>query len=93
MLIAYVKKLFSFSGGPNGNTEVMNTITTHLFWLILAIILCMPVYHRVMAWVEKKTGRITFYDTLTIGFNVLLLFLCVAQLVGKSYNPFIYFRF
>ncbi len=93
MLIAYVKKLFSFSAGPNGNMEVMNTITTHLFWLILAIILCMPVYHKVMAWVEKKTSRITLVDTLTIGFNVILLSLCVAQLVGKSYNPFIYFRF
>jgi len=93
ILIAYVKKLFSFSAGPHGNMEVMNTITTHLFWLILAIVLCMPVYHKVMAWVEKKGRRITFVDTLTIGFNVFLLFLCVAQLVGKSYNPFIYFRF
>lgn len=93
MLIAYVKKLFSFSAGPAGNTEVWNTITTHLFWLILAIILCMPVYDKVKAYVDKKTSRINFYDTLTIGFNVLLLFLCVAQLVGKSYNPFIYFRF
>jgi alginate O-acetyltransferase complex protein AlgI len=93
ILIAYVQKLFSFSPGPNGNTEVMNLITTHLFWLILAIVLCMPVYHKVMAWVEKKTSRITLVDTLTIGFNVILLFLCVAQLVGKSYNPFIYFRF
>ena len=93
ILIAYVKKLFSFSAGPNGNMEVMNTITAHLFWLIIAIILCMPVYHKVMAWIEKKRSRITFADTLTIGFNVFLLFLCVAQLVGKSYNPFIYFRF
>lgn len=93
ILIAYVKKMFSFSAGPNGNMEVMNTITTHLFWLIGAIILCMPVYHKVMAWVEKKAKRITFVDTITIGFNVFLLFLCVAQLVGKSYNPFIYFRF
>jgi alginate O-acetyltransferase complex protein AlgI len=93
ILIAYVKKLFSFSAGPNGNMEVMNTITSHLFWLILAIILCMPVYHKVMAWVEKKRSRISFADTLTIGFNVFLLFMCVAQLVGKSYNPFIYFRF
>ena len=93
MLIAYVKKLFSFSAGPGGNVEVMNTITTHLFWLILAIILCMPVYHKVKDWIDKKTSRINFYDTVTIGFNVVLLFLCVAQLVGKSYNPFIYFRF
>ena len=93
ILIAYVKKLFSFSAGPNGNIEVMNILTTHLFWLILAIILCMPVYHKIKAWVEKKERRITFYDTATIGFNVVLLFICIAQLVGKSYNPFIYFRF
>jgi alginate O-acetyltransferase complex protein AlgI len=93
ILFAYVKKLFSFRGGPNGNMDVMNTITSHLFWLILTIILCMPVYHKVMAWVEKKAKRVTLVDTLTIGFNVFLLVLCVAQLVGKSYNPFIYFRF
>jgi alginate O-acetyltransferase complex protein AlgI len=93
MLIAYTKKMFSFSSGPEGNTELMNTITTHLFWLILAIILCMPVYHKVKGWIDRKASRINFYDTATIGFNVVLLFLCVAQLVGKSYNPFIYFRF
>jgi alginate O-acetyltransferase complex protein AlgI len=93
MLVAYVKKMFSFSGSPQGNADVLNTMSTHLFWLVMVIILCMPVYHKVMAWVEKKKSRITIYDTVTIGFNVLLLFLCVSQLVGKSYNPFIYFRF
>ncbi|MBN8673815.1 MAG: hypothetical protein J0L56_06750 [Chitinophagales bacterium] len=93
ILIAYVEKLFSFRAGPNGNMEVMNTLTEHLFWLLLAIVLCMPVYHSVKKWVEKKTNRITWYDTVTIGFNMVLLIVCVAQLVGKSYNPFIYFRF
>jgi alginate O-acetyltransferase complex protein AlgI len=93
MLIAYVKKLFSFSSGPAGNMEVMNTLSTHLFWLVLALILCMPVYHTIKNWIDKKSGRISFYNTTVIGFNVLLLFICVAQLVGKSYNPFIYFRF
>lgn len=93
MLIAYVEKLFTFSAGPEGNMDVINTLTTHLFWLIMAITFCMPVYHRVIAWVEKKASRITLYDTVTVGFNVALLFVCIAQLVGKSYNPFIYFRF
>lgn len=68
-------------------------MTLHLFWLIMAIAFCMPVYHKVKAWVEKRSGRITLYDSVTIGFNMALLFICVAQLVGKSYNPFIYFRF
>jgi len=93
MLIAYVKKLFAFTAGQNGNTEVYNTLTVHLFWLIMALILCMPVYHKVKAFVDKKISRVNAYDTLSIGFNVFLLFICVAQLVGKSYNPFIYFRF
>ena len=93
MLIAYAKKMFSFSGSAAGNTELINTISTHLFWLILALILCMPVYHKMKDWIDKKTSRINVYDSLAIGFNVVLLFLCVAQLVGKSYNPFIYFRF
>jgi alginate O-acetyltransferase complex protein AlgI len=93
MLIAYVKKLFSFQAGPNGNMDVMNVLSTHLFWFVLAIILCMPVYHKIKDWIDKRKSRITFYDTAVIGFNIMLLFLCVAQLVGKSYNPFIYFRF
>ena len=93
MLIAYVKKLFSFTGGPNGNIELINTITTHLFWLILAIVLCMPVYGKVKEYIDKRKTSVTVFDAVTLGFNVVLLLLCVAQLVGKSYNPFIYFRF
>jgi alginate O-acetyltransferase complex protein AlgI len=93
MLWAYVQRLFSFNAGAHDNTGVLNTLSTHLFWLVLALVLCMPVYHSAKNWIDKKTGRIGFYNTAVIGFNVVLLFLCVAQLVGKSYNPFIYFRF
>lgn len=93
MLGAYVQKLFSFSEGPDGNIDLMNTITSHLFWLIIAIVFCMPVFHLVREWVEKKRLRLTIYEGLTMALNICLLFVCVAQLVGKSYNPFIYFRF
>ncbi len=93
MLFAYVQKLFTWSPAADGFLDLKNTLTLHLFWLIMAIAFCMPVYHKVKAWVEKKSRRLTLYDSLTIGFNMTLLFLCVAQLVGKSYNPFIYFRF
>lgn len=93
MLFAYIQKLFTWTPAADGYLDLKNTMTLHLFWLILAIAFCMPVYHKVKDWVEKRANRITLYDSLTIGFNMLLLFICVAQLVGKSYNPFIYFRF
>lgn len=92
-LATYVQKLFSFSSNPDGNLDLTQTITSHLFWMILAFLLCMPVYHKVKGWIDKRQARVTTYDTLVIGFNVFLLFICVAELVGKSYNPFIYFRF
>jgi len=93
LLYAYVQKLFTFSPAADGYLDIKNTLTMHLFWLIMAIAFCMPVYHKVTAWINRKSSRATLYDGLTVGFNVLLLFICVAQLVGKSYNPFIYFRF
>lgn len=93
MLGAYIQKLFSFSGSEAGNSDLINTVTTHLFWLILTLILCMPVYNKIKQWIDKKVARVNAFDTVTIGFNLVLLFICIAQLVGKSYNPFIYFRF
>lgn len=93
MLWAYVKKMFSMSGSATGNGEVLNLLSTHLFWFITALILCMPVYHTVKKWIDRNAKRLLVYDTAVIGFNIVLLFICVAQLVGKSYNPFIYFRF
>jgi alginate O-acetyltransferase complex protein AlgI len=93
ILGAYVEKLFSFTGKPEGNGEVLNVLSTHLYWLIVALLFCMPVYHWVKSFVDKKASRVIAFDTLTIGFNVAMLLVCVAQLVGQGYNPFIYFRF
>ncbi|HEX7844768.1 MAG TPA: MBOAT family O-acyltransferase [Chitinophagaceae bacterium] len=93
ILIAYVEKLFSFSAGSNGNIDVINTLTAHLFWLIMAIILCMPVYNKVKEWFENGLRRPAYFELASVTMNVASIFVCVAQLVGKSYNPFIYFRF
>jgi alginate O-acetyltransferase complex protein AlgI len=89
---AYFQKLFTFSGNL-WNTDLTNDITTNLLWLIMAITLCMPFYHRVHDIFESRLKKPAIFESITIGANILLVFLCVAQLVGKSYNPFIYFRF
>jgi alginate O-acetyltransferase complex protein AlgI len=93
VLGAFVTKMFSFSGSAGGNGEILNVLSTHLYWFIMALILCMPVYPMFKKWIDKNAKRVLVYDTAVIGFNVMLLFICVALLVGKSYNPFIYFRF
>ncbi|HPG10097.1 MAG TPA: MBOAT family O-acyltransferase [Chitinophagaceae bacterium] len=93
MLGAYVGKLFSFGSGPLWDMEVNSDLTANLFWFIFAIICCMPVYHKVKHWFDNRLQKPALFEMAAIGVNVICIFLCVAQLVGKSYNPFIYFRF
>lgn len=90
---AYVEKMFSFGSANAWNVELTNDITTNIFWLICAVLLCMPVYHKVHNTIENRLKKPAFFQAASIGLNLIFLFLCVAQLVGKSYNPFIYFRF
>lgn len=93
ILGGYFAKMFSFGSGNLWNDQLTNDITERLYWFILAIILCMPVYHKVHNWFEFRLKRPSVFQALSIGVNIAIILLCVAQLVEGSYNPFIYFRF
>lgn len=93
MLGAYVAKLFSFRSDNLWDPELTSDLTANLFWFIFAIICCMPVYHKAKEWFDNRLQKPALFETLSISVNLACIFLCVMQLVGKSYNPFIYFRF
>jgi len=85
-----------------GNTAFTN-ITDSVYFLnrlpffIVAIIACTPVSKYVKLAMLDLSNKNLFgkmlTDILNIAFNILLLILCTAALVGTSYNPFLYFRF
>lgn len=67
-------------------------------WLIIiAIVLCTPVYRLVCNAGEKiaKSCRFGFFCTSVVKllFLLTILALSVISLVGDTYNPFLYFRF
>ncbi|MEG1179805.1 MAG: hypothetical protein RSD42_05300, partial [Oscillospiraceae bacterium] len=72
-------------------------IINRLLFFIIAIIACTPVSERVKNVIQKLSNRNLFCqiiaDIIVIAFNILLLVICTAALVGTSYNPFLYFRF
>lgn len=55
--------------------------------LLLGILCCTPLPYRINRRLFVKS------EWAAIGFNVLLLLLCMSFLVYESYNPFLYFRF
>ena len=89
--------MFGFSGhmgtAPTDTTILMN----HLLFIILAVIACIPVRNIAVNGFQALSRRTSAGDTVrvvvTIIFDLGLLFLSTASLVGASYNPFLYFRF
>ena len=62
-----------------------------MFWLVLALTLCLPVERVLFPDTHQQRPALVY---LTRGLvTALLTLLATAMLVGKSYNPFLYYRF
>ena len=48
-------------------------------------------FKRYFSRLESRKQDILLYVQPVM--NVILLIVCIAQLAGQSYNPFLYFRF
>ena len=99
-----LNKVFSFLGimfgiGANGfvNVEDSMTILNNGLFIIIAAISCTPIAITLRKFIEKKIEGWKYKDlvpdVLYPAINVLLMLLCTAFLVGRTYNPFLYFRF
>ncbi|MBM4279404.1 MAG: MBOAT family protein [Deltaproteobacteria bacterium] len=82
--------------GPLAPEALATTLTTHATWLVVAALLCTPLPGRAVdaarAALRQRRGVATD-AVVTAVVDVLLLLLAVALLVGRTYNPFLYFRF
>lgn len=92
---AFFAILFGFSGHELSTPEFIQVFWAHINWMLLAFILCMPVYNYVTNKGRELVlqPRFAMLWIMVIVFNLSLLFMSSALLVGKSYNPFIYYRF
>jgi alginate O-acetyltransferase complex protein AlgI len=92
-MLEFFSILFKQGENPLIDLEVQTAIKENSYWLVLALILCSPVYH-----VFQNTLTIFIKNKLTIdlinySLPILLFFISVIMLVSSTYNQFIYFRF
>jgi alginate O-acetyltransferase complex protein AlgI len=87
--------LFGAKGHRVWDQELWLNVAGHAYWLALAIICCMPVFH----WVKRLAhARLPQWQLATLNYgyiavNLVFIVASTSLLVGKSYNPFLYFRF
>ncbi|MDQ3109229.1 MAG: MBOAT family protein [Bacteroidota bacterium] len=67
----------------------------NLYWMLFAIIMCMPVYLYIHRYAKRQLviGYSNMWWTINFCVNIILLGLATMMLVGTTYNPFIYYRF
>lgn len=91
----YFGVMFGLSGNAFSDPQLSITFMNNLFWLIAAVLFCMPITQLVKRWAQtqRSEGVRAGISIVNAIMNVMLLFVCTAMLVGDSYNPFLYFRF
>ncbi|MBR5485736.1 MAG: MBOAT family protein [Oscillospiraceae bacterium] len=90
----FFKALFGFNPNASSNLQLLVVLANNIFWLIIAVIFSTPVTQ----WMYKKIRAAEpsmrfFFQSLQLGINIVLVFICTCALVGQSYNPFLYFKF
>lgn len=91
----YFKVMFGLGGAPLVDSQLSIGLANNLFWIIVAVVFCMPVTQGIKKHLEERAGVLQQAAAQfgSILMNMGLLFACTAMLVGQSYNPFLYFRF
>ena len=87
--------MFGLSGARGWDSNVQITLLNNIFWVALAAFFCMPAVKWLKRAVSERLdpGKSAILLALSPALCFLLLIVCTAQLVGQSYNPFLYYRF
>lgn len=93
----YFGIMFGLSGQPLTNSQTLLALEGNLFWLILAVVFCLPLARiasqQITAAATVSRPRQIILGILVPVMNLGILLICTAMLSGQSYNPFLYYRF
>ncbi|MFM7813201.1 MAG: hypothetical protein ACKO66_01655, partial [Flavobacteriales bacterium] len=93
-LLTFLQRLFVDDHG-GWDAMLLQNLRENAIWIFLALLLCLPIYHwvkrAVIPWWYKRNTWLAW--SMVLGACLVLLMVSTSMLVGKSYNPFIYYRF
>src|SRR5690606_10258448 len=92
-LDGYLRALFGAGGQELWAPTLGLVLREHAIWLVLAVGVCAPIVPRLGAALQRAAAGRAWLPAARAAANVLLLLTATAMLVGRTYNPFLYFRF
>jgi alginate O-acetyltransferase complex protein AlgI len=92
-MMEFFSILFHQGENPLIDFEVQTALKENSYWLVLAFVLCSPVYHIFQNTLNSIIRNRFAINLINYSIPILLFFISVIMLVSSTYNPFIYFRF
>jgi alginate O-acetyltransferase complex protein AlgI len=93
-MVQFMKILIGYSGNQPIDLPTRISVSNNLYWLIFALIFCLPVKQFILNLFRTKTvsdsKAFLLIETFT---NIGFLVISTSLLIGKSYMPFLYFQF
>lgn len=96
LAITYLKVMFGLSGRAIIDLPTQLTLEGHVYFTLLALILCTPLLQTIYRKVQTAQNTFSVFGAnrlITPIMNMLLLLIVTTLLIGDTYNPFLYFRF
>lgn len=87
---AFFSIVFGAAGAPLVGPDTAQLVLSRVFWLAFALVLCAPVERYLFPDSHQHKPVMHLVRGLAMAAFTLL---ATAMLVGKSYNPFLYYRF
>lgn len=93
-LTSFLSILFGQSESVGWNFELTIQLQNYSLWLVAAILASIPAIPFLTKYLlDKNLIKRNYYAYSLSAINIALLLISTAFLIGKSYNPFLYFRF
>lgn len=96
-IVTVVKGLVGMNGNAVIDFETETVIKSYFIFIIFAVLCCTPIFSKVYEKIKSRAMVKPFVMVIYTAINTLvpvaLLVVSIMQLVGGSYNPFLYFRF
>ncbi|MDF3005167.1 MAG: rane-bound O-acyltransferase family protein, partial [Oscillospiraceae bacterium] len=90
----YMGRMIGLYGAPIYDLSVWLDISSNGIWFFLSILFSLPVTVLLECiWERVPKAHQSRLGWARPVFNIILLIVATALLVGQSYNPFMYFRF
>lgn len=92
-----LKGMFGLNGNGFTSFEVSATFTGNIIFIIIACIACTPLLKKISEILKKNaaTNKIAeiIWSVGTVVSPTVLIIISLLNIVGNSYNPFLYFQF